>query len=77
MSNTKSRKVAVLCINSQGEAEFHTCEVEVTAAEASEGRHYELARQSAAERGYEHPMIAFDESDAAARQLKAVGFWVN
>ncbi|KVP16902.1 hypothetical protein [Burkholderia ubonensis] len=71
----KHVKVAVLCTNSNGEPEFHTCTPEVTQAQVDDGEHYELAKENAAENGYEGPMIAFNANDVAARQLGEVLAW--
>lgn len=75
-SNTKHVKVVVLCINSNGAPEFHTCTPEVTPEQYQNGDHYDLAKENAAHNGYDEPMIAFDEKDAAARQLGEVLAWL-
>ncbi len=62
-------KVVVLCTNSEGSPEFHTCAPAVTHEQMADGVHYDLAKDSAADNGYEEPMIAFDAADEAARQL--------
>jgi hypothetical protein len=73
---TKHVKVVVLGTNSNGEPEFHTCTPEVTQTEIDNGEHYELAKENAAENGYQEPMIAFDHADSAARQLGEVLAWI-
>lgn len=69
-------KVIVLCINSEGAPEFHTCTPAVTQEQLEQGLHYELAKENAADNGYEEPMMAFDENDPAARQLGDVLTWI-
>lgn len=73
---TFSMKVVVLCHNSEGSPEFHHCSVEVTQQEMANGAHYDRAKESASEHGYEAPMIAFDATDPAAKQLEAVASWL-
>ena len=75
-SNTKHVKVVVLCINSAGEPEFHTCTPEVTPEQYDNGEHYAMAKENAADNGFEEPMVAFDEKDGAARQLGEVLAWI-
>lgn len=72
---TQHVKVIVLCTNSNGAPEFHTCTPEVTPQQVDEGEHYELAKQNAADNGYEGPMLAFDTKDPAARQLGDLLAW--
>lgn len=69
-------KVVVLCTNSEGSPEFHTCAPEVTHAEMLEGVHYDLAKENATFNGFSGPMIAFDKTDAAAKQLGEVLTWL-
>lgn len=69
-------KVIVLCINSEGAPEFHTCTPAVTQEQMEQGRHYELAKENAADNGYEEPMMAFDENDPAAKQLGDMLIWL-
>ena len=76
-SNTKRVKVVVLCINSAGEPEFHSCAPEVTQAQYDNGEHYNLAKENAADNGFDEPMVAFDEKDGAARQLGELAAWVK
>lgn len=64
-----SVKVVVLCTNSEGSPEFCTHEVQCTKKQYDDGDHYDIAKNAAAKEGYETPMVAFDENDAAARQL--------
>jgi hypothetical protein len=68
-------KVAVLCHNSNGVPEFHTCTPEVTQEQIDNGEHYDLAKENAANNGYEEPMLAFDAKDVAGRQLAEVLAW--
>lgn len=69
-------KVFVLCINSEGAPEFHTCTPAVTQEQMAQGEHYALAKENAADNGYEEPMIAFDENDTAAKQLGDMLIWL-
>lgn len=69
-------KVVVLCTNSEGAPEFHTCTPQVTQEQIDDGEHYELAKQNAEDNGYSDPMIAFDATDPAARQLGEILPWL-
>ncbi len=69
-------KVIVLCTNSEGAPEFHTCSPEVTHQQMIEGEHYVLAMGNAENNGYTGPMIAFDKTDPAAKQLGEVLGWL-
>lgn len=69
-------KVVVLCRNSEGVPEFYTCAPEVTRRQFDDGAHYDLAKENAADNGYEEPMIAFDKTDAAAAQLGDILTWL-
>lgn len=69
-------KVVVLCTNSEGTPEFHTCVPAVTHQQMVEGDHYTLAKENAEENGYEGPMVAFDATDPAAKQLGEVLAWL-
>ncbi|ABM97002.1 hypothetical protein [Methylibium petroleiphilum] len=73
---TRPVKVIVLCRNSEGAPEFHTCAPECTEDQVENGEHYELAKENAGFNGYEEPMIAFDANDPAARQLGEVLAWL-
>lgn len=70
-------KVIVLCINSDGSPELHSCEVQVSSQQRDDGEHYELAKQNAGFNGYVKPMIAFDVSDEASRQLPGIAHWLT
>lgn len=72
----KHVKVVVLCTNSEGAPEFHTCTPEVTQEQYDNGEHYDLAKENAEDNGYEGPMIAFDANDAAARQMGDILAWI-
>ncbi|CAB5514305.1 hypothetical protein LMG26857_03364 [Achromobacter anxifer] len=69
-------KVIVLCRNSEGVPEFHSCDPEVTDAQRAAGEHYELAKENAGFNGYSEPMIAFDATDPAAKQLTELHNWL-
>ena len=75
MSHTMVVRVIVLCRNSEGAPEFHTCAVDVTAAQYNNGEHYELAKENAEDNGYE-PQLSFDENDPAAKQLGSILAWL-
>jgi hypothetical protein len=68
-------RVAVLCRNSEGEPEFHTCTPAVTHEQLTNGEHYERAKDNAADNGFEEPMIAFDATDQAAKELRTLAEW--
>lgn len=68
--------VVVLCTNSNGVPEFHTCAPAVTEEQYNNGDHYVLAKANAYDNGYEEPMIAFDAKDVAGRQLSDISFWL-
>ena len=72
---TQTVKMVVLCRNSEGAPEFHTCAVEVTPAQRASGDHYEMAEENAADNGYE-PQFAFEENDPAAKQLGEIHAWL-
>lgn len=69
-------KVIVLATNSEGAPEFYMISVGVTHQEMLEGKHYELAKENAGFNCYEEPMIAFDATDPAARQLGEALAWL-
>lgn len=70
-------RVLVLCSNSNGVPEFHSCIPKVTQHEYDNGEHYELAKANAEFNGFGGPMIAFDASDEAATQLGDLLTWIN
>lgn len=76
MTKKTTVKVIVLCTNSEGAPEFHTCTPDVTKAEYDNGVHYDLAKENAESNGYTGPMIAFDKADPACRQLGDLLAWV-
>ena len=69
-------KVVVLCTNSEGSPEFHTYTPEVTHRQMIDGEYYDFAKKNAAESGYAEPMIAFDATDATAKQLTQTAAWL-
>ena len=71
----KAIKMVVLCRNSDGAPEFHTCEVEVNQAQYDNGDHYTLAEKDATNNGFE-AKLAFDEKDPAAKQIGEIFFWL-
>ena len=70
-------KVIVLCTNSSGAPEFHSCTPEVTADQLRAGEHYALAKENAESNGFIEPMIAFDAEDPAAKQLENLAGYVR
>ena len=72
---TMNLKMVVLCRNSEGAPEFHTCAVDVTAAQCASGDHYQLAEDNAAYNGYE-PQFSFCQDDPAAKQLGDILAWL-
>ena len=72
---TQTVKMVVLCRNSEGAPEFHTCAVEVTPAQRASGDHYEMAEDNAVDNGYE-PQFAFEENDPAAKQMGEIHAWL-
>lgn len=69
-------KVAVVCVNANGEPDIHTCSPEVTEEQIDNGHHYDLAKQNAVFNGYREPMIAFDLKDDAAQKLLETHRWM-
>lgn len=53
-------RVAVACVNSNGEADFYFCKVVCTEQEYSLGAHYAYAKEAAENEGYE-TYLAYDE----------------
>ncbi|GIK74394.1 MAG: hypothetical protein BroJett021_33820 [Chloroflexota bacterium] len=64
-----SIKMGVLAENSYGAPEIYTCTVVVSRREFDAGEHYDMAKEDARKHGYNEPMMAFCESDPAARLL--------
>lgn len=76
MSGIEHLKMVVLCENSEGDPEFHSCEVQVTARQVDAGEHYELAEENAEYNGYK-PIKAFGPDDPAMRQMAALAQWIS
>ena len=76
MSESKNVKVIVLCSNSEGAPEFHSCAIDVTQEQYDNGDHYDLAMENAEDNGYE-PHKAFDQNDPAAKQLGDIFTWLQ
>jgi len=68
-------KVVVLCTDIDGSPIFHTCSPQVTHQQLLDGVHYDLAKENAGFNGFVEPMMAFDATDAAARQLGEICVW--
>lgn len=77
MAGPQLCRVVVLCANSEGAPEFYLCSLAASAEERHDGRHYEQAIAEAREHGYVAPMIAFDHTDPAGRQLVALSIQLN
>lgn len=56
-------KLLVACTNASGAPDFFKCDVEASESDIEDGHHYSLAKAMAEERGYEGPMVCFDEQD--------------
>ena len=69
-------KVIVLCTDANGAPAFHSCSPECTEEDIKNGVHYDKAIENAEFNGYEQPMIAFDSTDPAARQLADLQGWL-
>ena len=70
-------KVIVLCTNSEGAPEFHSCAPAVTPEQHRQREHYVLAKENAEFNGLTEPMIAFDADDPAAKQLESLASYVR
>lgn len=68
-------KVAVLAIDSNGSPELLGYEINTTQCSIDEGNHFDMAKQSAREDGYEEPMMAFDQKDPAVKSLGVITEW--
>lgn len=78
MSQTKRYPaVVVLCTNATGGMEFHSCSPEVTQEEFDRGEHYAKAKENASFNGFVEPMIAFDVTEPAAKQLPAMSAFLD
>lgn len=75
MMGKTHHKMIVACMNSAGAPEFHTCAPLVTEEEIQAGEHYEAAKENARFNGYDEPMIAFDASDPAWKQMADLVAW--
>ena len=56
-------KCVVAGTNANGSPDFYFCTVECSEGDYNEGRHYDVARRSARDEGYEGEMVVFDEHD--------------
>jgi hypothetical protein len=56
-------KCVVACTNAEGCPDFYFCTVECSGSDYDAGRHYDAARKSARDEGYEGEMVVFDEND--------------
>jgi hypothetical protein len=63
-------RMAVLVANAEGSPDLCLTFVEATDLQYNEGQHYDMALARAEDEGYRAPMIAFDQSDAAAELLR-------
>lgn len=69
-------RCVVVCRNKSGRPELHTCAPEVTPTELTEGLHYRLAMEIAQAHALE-PVIAFDATDPAAREMGDASLWLH
>lgn len=76
MSGVEFVKMLVLCENAEGAAEFHACEIPVTARQIESGEHYGLAETEAENNGYK-PIKAFDQTDPAMKQMVSLAQWIS
>ncbi|MFM0369071.1 hypothetical protein [Paraburkholderia aspalathi] len=70
-------RMAVLAATTQGAPDFYLAFVAVTNEQYNIGDHYDLARAHAEDEGYQYPMIAFDQNDAASLALRHVDAFMN
>lgn len=56
-------KCVVASTNANGSPDFYFCTVQCSEHDYDAGRHYDIARKSAREEGYEGEMVVFDEYD--------------
>lgn len=73
MNNSKPIKCVVSAINSNGEPDFYFVIVMATEKDIEEGNHYEKAKTSAENEGYE-PFIVYDQFDSAFRAFSRNAF---
>lgn len=70
-------QVAVLATDSNGAPSFFMTTIDCTHDQYDQGGHLEMAKEEAECAGYEAPMIAFDKSDAAGRELEALAVFMG
>ncbi len=66
---SQTQEVVVLCTKKNGSPVFHTCRVPASDAAKLLGTHHLLAKQDAAAKGFEGPMMAFDSIEQALVEL--------
>lgn len=71
---TKQIRCVVSAINSNGEPDFYFVKVKCTPEEEENGLHYEAAKNSAIDNGYD-PMLAYDEYDPAGHAIMDLFVW--
>jgi hypothetical protein len=64
MANKTRIPMMVVADNCAGEPDVCRCHVNVTVDDYLSGRHYDLARNSAAKQGFDEPMVVFDPIEA-------------
>lgn len=74
--SVKKVKTVVLAYHGSGVQEFVHLTVDVTEEMYDNGEHYDHAKKYAASQGFEEPMIAFDENDTAASDIKKLAEWL-
>jgi len=75
-NDSEQTHVAVLCTNSEGQPEFYASTLDVTPEDVASGKHLELAKEDATLKGYDEPMIAFDDTAPASEQLGDILLWL-
>lgn len=70
MSDIRIMKCVVAATNANGAADFLPLCLEVTPEMIENGAHFDLAIHVAFQKGYENPMLVFDEDEAPAWLLE-------
>jgi hypothetical protein len=68
-------KCVVAATNANGEPDLYFLKVSCTNRQYSAGEHYARAKQAAEDEGYEEPMVAFDQCDAAGKAMLPLFQW--
>lgn len=70
-------RMVVVATSAEGSPDLFLTTVDVTGTQYEHGRHYDMALLRARDEGYENPMIAFDQHDAAARMLRRAAAFIE